>query len=116
VSETIDYDELFATFGGLEGMNQEVWDALAPLERGALMDTTKLHPQLHGLTGCRVEVVRNNGETDTFIVGRQWNHWRPMHLELRTICATNGKPATDKYRSVRFIENVLSPKFGSPRG
>lgn len=40
----------------------------------------ELHPQLKGLEGKRVKVVKQNGEQRVFIVGRSTG-WMPIHLE-----------------------------------
>lgn len=67
----------------LVGMTAATWDAMAPAERDAARDRSKLHPQLIGLEGKRVRVTpKREFGPSTFRVGISTG-WRPCHLAMR---------------------------------
>lgn len=93
------------TTNALDGMTQERWDRLTPAERDRIRDWSGLSPQLRGLEGFRVEVVRTDGERSRFIVGRSTG-WRPCHLEIKTRRSLGGMSADREYQVVRPIGRV----------
>lgn len=78
------------------------WQKLPLARKHALQDLDGLTQQLIGLEGCRVEVVRTDGETKRFNVGRSTG-WRPCHLEIHNIRCCSGSPADHEYKSVRVV-------------
>lgn len=60
----------------------------------------ELTPQLVGMEGWRVEVMRMNGEQARFIVGKSTGPI-PCHLEVKRVDSMGGDPADKEYRSVR---------------
>lgn len=92
-----------------------VWENWRRIRATAKMDACRdlsgLTPQLNGLEGWRVAVVRKNGETCRFIVGKSAG-WKPCHLEIRTTRSMGGIPADDNYREIRKIEHVKYRRYG----
>ncbi len=66
----------------LQGMTQDRWNELSPVEKDKIRDLSGLTRELLGFEGWRVEVIRPDGEKDRFIVGRSTG-WRPCHTFLR---------------------------------
>lgn len=89
----------------LDGMTQEKWSALSPTQREAIMDYSALSPQLKGFEGVRVEVVRMDGTTARFIVGRSTG-WKPCHIEISRRNTSGGPAASTTYKSVRPLYRV----------
>jgi hypothetical protein len=88
----------------------EVYEKMRELER-ALIDryqetgeraVAELTPQLNGMEGWRVEVVRMNGESARFIVGKSTGPI-PCHLEVKRVDSMGGDPADKEYKSVRAV-------------
>lgn len=86
-------------------MTQAKWDSLSPAERDAIRDYSDLSPQLIGLEGWRVSVIRGDGTSDRFIVGRSTG-WKPCHLEIRRRSSHGGAAADRTYQAVEVIERV----------
>lgn len=64
-----------------------------------------LSPQLDGLEGWRVDVVRTDGSLASFIVGKSTG-WAPCHLEVKRRDSTGGDPADREYTRVTPRERV----------
>jgi len=62
----------------------------------------ELTPQLRGMEGKNVEVVRNDGETARFKVGKSTG-WMPCHLEILAKGSDGGMSCDATYKSVRVI-------------
>jgi hypothetical protein len=90
----------------LEGMTQAKWSALSYSQREAIRDYSGLSPQLKGLEGYRVEVIRlGDTRPRRFIVGMSTG-WRPCHLEILTKRSHGGSPADKQYRVVTKFYKV----------
>lgn len=91
-------------------INWEVWRKLPYAEKERLRDLSCLSPQLIGLEGWRVEVVRTYttgepNEKDRFIVGRSTGQ-QPIHLEIKTRRSHGGLPAEKTYKTVKPLLKV----------